>query len=312
MRSQDNADPRNNASAALSWQDLDMTRLGVDIASVDENRKVDWRAARGAGVEYAFLRGTYDTWADPLVKRESVDVEAAEIILGYYAFLVPGPGHPSPEQQVRALRDAVGPLGPGRFPAVLDFEYPHGVAGTGLSRKDLILWCLRAAAAARAIFTVNAIAYSSERVIDGSDSDSLDADASGLDLSGFADMPPWLARYPWPAGQKPRLDVDGLAWPPVPKMWGDAGNVWIHQYMGDSRGLAGFSSTVDLNRFRVLSIGDHGRRVAWTQRRVGAPVDGDFGPITRAAVTSFQVSRGLALTGSVDPATFSHLAWVKP
>jgi peptidoglycan hydrolase-like protein with peptidoglycan-binding domain len=60
----------------------------------------------------------------------------------------------------------------------------------------------------------------------------------------------------------------------------------------------------------------HGHDVSWTQHclwKAGIPgfddhqVDGDFGPITEAALKTFQTRRKLPVTGKVDDATYAAL-----
>ena len=60
-------------------------------------------------------------------------------------------------------------------------------------------------------------------------------------------------------------------------------------------------------RSALVSEGDTGAAVAAVQRQVGVDDDGIFGPITRAAVSSFQKRYGLPVTGSVDARTWTAL-----
>jgi peptidoglycan DL-endopeptidase CwlO len=57
----------------------------------------------------------------------------------------------------------------------------------------------------------------------------------------------------------------------------------------------------------VLRFGSHGRQVAALQRRLEIPADGDFGPITLAAVEAFQRTHGLVVDGQAGPHTLSAL-----
>ena len=56
-----------------------------------------------------------------------------------------------------------------------------------------------------------------------------------------------------------------------------------------------------------LSRGDSGPVVSAVQQAVGTGVDGSFGPLTQAAVTSWQRAHGVAATGVVDAATWRAL-----
>jgi hypothetical protein len=63
----------------------------------------------------------------------------------------------------------------------------------------------------------------------------------------------------------------------------------------------------------LLSLGSKGDDVAFVQGRLvdqgfdPGPIDGDFGPVTDAAVRSFQQARGLDVDGVVGPQTLAAL-----
>ncbi len=280
--------------------------LGIDIASIDGNKPVDWSAARAAGCCFAIFRGTYKTWIDPTWKLEADRARAAGVTVGAYMFPVMNLGAASVHEQVAALHKAIGPILPGDLPPTLDVEFPGGISKTGRSRSDLLSWVREAVAEIRSVFGVWPMIYTSARVWDGQDSDSLHAPAT----PELLECPLWLARYPF----KIRIDavktasqVDALALPPVPVSWG-AANVWIHQYQGDAINFPGFTRTVDLNRFFDLRLGCRGERVKWLQRKVHLQPDADFGPATFKALTDFQRAKNLTPDGIVGPKTFAYLS----
>jgi len=57
----------------------------------------------------------------------------------------------------------------------------------------------------------------------------------------------------------------------------------------------------------VLRMGDTGEDVALLQARLELAPDGDFGPITKAAVIAFQRKNGLFADGIVGPSTWAKL-----
>lgn len=294
--------------------------IGVDVASVDGNKLIDWAAAKAAGCRFAIIRGSYVTWKDPTFRRECDRARAAGIIVGAYLFPVMGVSAPPAATQIQSFVASVGQLTNRDLPPTLDVEFPGGIAKTGRTRKELLQWVREAINGLRTAYGVAPMIYTSARVWDGEDSDSLDADRNGLGEPSpeLLECPLWLARYPYktriPAiGDTPaeRLTVDGLPWPPVPKAWGDADNVWIHQYQGDAIQFPGFSSTADLNRFHPIAIGYKGERVRWLQRRLrmieGTP--GVFELATHEALGEFQRDNGLTPDHVLGPATFAALCW---
>lgn len=286
--------------------------LGIDIASVDGNKPIDWSAAKAAGCRYAILRGAYITQADPTWKHEADRARAAGITVGPYLFPVMAVGAPPPEEQVAAFSSAIGPLSSKDLPPALDVEFPGGIAKTQRSRTELLAWIRTAIAELKKACGVAPMIYTSDRVWDGEDSDALNVDGLGVPVPEVLECPLWLARYPFKA-RIPAItesaQVDALPLPPVPKAWGDSSNLWIHQYQGDALGLPGFSSTADLNRFFDLSRGAKGERVRWLQRKLHLSDDGDFGDTTRDAVIAFQSAQQLTADGIVGPRTFAGLCW---
>ena len=281
--------------------------IGLDYASVDGNKKPDLAAAYKAGARFAFVRGAYGAWSDPTVKRDADDVRESGMVFGAYLFALPGPKHPAPEKQVAAMPALL----PGDFPPALDVEFPAGVAATGMSRAEVLAWVRAAAEAMRRRYGCAPLIYTSKRVWDGHDTDSLGlGSVAALELT---DCPLWLARYPFATRIPPVVNaraVDRLPWAPVPAAWGD-GNLWVHQYQGDAIRFPGFSATTDLNRFKIMGAGETGRRVRWAQRRLRM-LEGDPGVFDHAMlaqVLEFQEREGLVTDGVIGPQTFARLAW---
>jgi GH25 family lysozyme M1 (1,4-beta-N-acetylmuramidase) len=296
--------------------------IGVDYASVDGNIKPDWRAARKAGVNFAILRASFSLYSqsrkqrlimpDPTFQR---DWKTVPVTKGAYMFPEPR-SLVSPEDQVAVFASAVeeaGGLTPNDFPPVLDIEFPGGLtkgktpAQKKVVRKQMLNWMVTAAEALKETYGIWPMLYTSARVWDTDHDDALDADTM-LDIASvLSDCPLWLARYPYKLRTKAVL-TPPEGHPPVPKMWGD-GNYWIWQFQGDATKTPGFSSTVDLNKFNYMKIGEKGNRVKWVQKKIGQKVDGIFGPGTHKALCDFQKKNGLGVDGIVGPGTFATLAW---
>lgn len=272
---------------------------------MDSNAKPDLGAAYEAGVRFAILRGAWGTFKDPVVARDRAALKAARIQFGAYLYL----RHPTkettvaePEEQARMLIAAVGALEPGDLPPTLDIEYGgSGRAGTTLSVPQAIDWAVRAHDTLRQVYET-VMVYTSARVWRD---DLLDAP----DPSGTLGKDPlwiktpyyWVARRQWDT-TKSRLITD------LPRPWRETNNeAWIQQIQGDAVGLPGFNKTVDINLFHSMRLGETSGRVIWVQKRVGAKPDGDFGPLTDAAVRQFQRHNGLTVDGIVGPRTFGHL-----
>lgn len=299
-------------AGAIALQNAIRMYLGIDTASVAGNKAIDWAAAKAAGCRYAIFRGTYVTWPDPTWKREADRARKHGITVGAYMFPVMDRNRPTPEEQVAAFARAVGPLSPGELPPILDVEYSGGIAKTGRTRAELLAWIRAAVAALKQTYGIPPMIYTSARIWDGRDPDSLDVDGLGVPVPELLACPLWLARYPFKSGIKAVLHpthVSSIPLPPVPKAWIDASNVWIHQYQGNAIGFPGCSGAVDMNKFFDLVEGARGERVRWLQRILGISVDGQFGPLTRSAVIEFQKNHQLSPDGVVGPRTFARLCW---
>ena len=283
--------------------------IGIDYAAVDGDAAPDLAAAIAAGVRFAIIRGSYERWPDPTCARDRDAIRTAGLTYGAYMFALPGPAHPTPEEQV-ATFEAGAHLNPGQdLPAVIDIEFPgKGIAATGLSRVELAAWIGRAVAELERRFGCKPMVYTSARVLDDVDADCL----AGAADAALAECPLWLARYALATRQPGRLDADGIPLPPLPRIAGAM--LWAHQYQGDAVRVPGFNATVDLSRWFPLGIGEAGARVQWVHSRLGAaaltPGANEAG--VGAAVRAYQAAHGLTADGVIGPATFARLAWEQP
>lgn len=282
---------------------------GADLADVDEDKNTDWIAAKNAGLSFVFERGNWGTFQDAEPARDRAAIHAAAITYGGYAGPSIGVQYAAPEPQIDSAIAALGLVPFRDFALVFDIEFPHGIAGTGMTLDEIAAWIARADAQCVKRLGVPFIPYSSARVLDGTDTDCLRGVLNKL----LAGRPPWLARYSVARnlpGQTSPDQVEAVAEPPVPAYVGDPHGWMIRQWQGDARHVTGFSSTVDLDKWNRLKPGSSGSFVRWCQARVGASIDGDYGTLTANAVERFQAAHGLPTHGEIDPATGGALTWV--
>lgn len=280
--------------------------IGIDCADVDENLNPDWAKAKAnAGLAYAFVRATFGAASDVAFKQAWPAIKAVGVPRGAYLFLRYGSLHASAEVQAAAFINTVGDLGPGDFPPVIDIEFGgNGRKLNGLGLDDVMKSIRTAWGVLNEHYGTAPMLYTSYRV--------WFEDLDNAPAPDLAESPLWLAKpWPWARNNQPHLDgaffADGQHDPavpvPLPRNW------WIHQYQGDALGFPGFSSTVDLNRFRSTSKGGTGDHVKWLQRRLGLDETGTFDDTVGDAVVAHQTANGLVADGVVGPKTFASVCW---
>lgn len=284
--------------------------IGPDFASVDGNGTPNLAAAKATGaLSFAIVRACEGTWQDPDFAAYWTQLKSAGVTRGAYCLLSFDTSSSwGPESQMQAFYQQLldNGYGPGDLPPIIDLEFPAGRAATGLTAQEALDWFLRAFRALKALLGYAPMIYTSYVV--WTDPASL----ANLPAPELADAPWWVKYWPFAVETLAEIEpaiVDALRAPPCPP---PAGTSWaLQQTQGDAIKYPGFISTVDVNRANVCKLGSRDDFVAWIQRRVGVAADGDYGPLTQAAVRSFQTQSGLVVDGVVGVNTFAHLARVK-
>lgn len=304
--------------------------IGLDYASIDGNLTPNWKALYSLGFRFVLIRANWGAWSDPTPLRDAELAKSAGFTVGYYV----GPKiqkSESPAKQIAAFCNACKIEKFKDFAPVLDIEMPS-VKVTGMSIPQIHDFIMDLEYEVRKVYGVRSIIYSSARVLDGTDTDSL----SGYP---FPDIAPnnflWLARYGVTAKNNPIISNINVPWPPVPKQWGDSSNSWIHQYQGDAV-IPTFTDEhpastdedklwqhsnihqFDLNRFRTTKLGDTGDRIKNIQRlfvnsgicHSSYKIDGVFGDDFNQNLKSFQSKYNLISDGIIGPKTFAALTWL--
>ncbi|HEU4730282.1 MAG TPA: GH25 family lysozyme [Kofleriaceae bacterium] len=295
--------------------DSSLVSLGLDYASVDGNQPPDFAAARKAGARFMIPRAVYGrrvkgqtdpapVFVDPVWARDKEAIRAAGLRRGAYLFVCyerTGVTTPPPEVQAQWYIDHVQLVRGEDFVPMFDVEEASDV----LTANQMYDWTMRVCATLRKHYGAWPAMYTSARVWTENLKDH--------DASDLVECPLWITK-PWPLEVRRPVDRTGAldCTPRTIAKFGDATNYWFYQYQGDGLGWPGFTSTTDVNRFHIVTRGANGTIVRWIQRRVGAGVDGDFGPNTEAAVKKFQRAHGLDDDGIIGPATFAALSWVAP
>jgi peptidoglycan hydrolase-like protein with peptidoglycan-binding domain len=280
-----------------------MAQIGVDVASADSNGTPDWGKATTEGhLRFVGLRVAEGMTPDPWYATYRTQLDGRGIPNFSYLFLKPNTA--SPEDQAKNALDLTGVLNNHYFPLALDVEGDRH----GLTAEQWRDWVVRAKQTIEDALGVPCLLYTSR--VYWIDPDGM----NNLPAPELADCTPWTKYWPYavrsPAVYDPFV-VDQIAPPPAPPPFG---NAWlIQQYQGDGIGYPGFRSTVDMNRTHVMRQGDVNDSVKWVQRRLpGLAIDGDFGPLTKQAVTAFQTIHKIDTDGVVGLQTAQLLAWVAP
>jgi lysozyme len=107
------------------------TVRGIDVSKWQG--EVNWRAVRGAGVRFAFVRVSDGTTVlDPMFARNWKGARAAGVVRGAYQYFRP---EEDPIEQADLLLAHMGPLRAGDLPPALDVEVSGEVAPAELVRR---------------------------------------------------------------------------------------------------------------------------------------------------------------------------------
>lgn len=185
---------------------------GIDVSRWQET--IDWQKVKASGKEFAFIRVSDGlNYPDARFAANWAGAKDAGLLRGAYQFFRPAQ---SAEAQADMMIEAVGALGPGDLPAVIDVEAADGQSSATIVKK-IRIWIERVEAATGRTPIIYA--------------------ASGFwnTLSGtaeFAAFPLWVANYTTKC-------------PSMPSTWGD----WHFWQFTDTGSVSGVSGNVDVNRF---------------------------------------------------------------
>lgn len=111
---------------------------GVDVSEY-QGGSIDWGAVHGSGRQFAIARIGDGLYRDPTFARNWEGIRAAGMIRGAYQFYRP---NRDANAQADIVCAAVGRLGPGDLPAMLDLEADNGVSPAGI-RASIDVWLQR-------------------------------------------------------------------------------------------------------------------------------------------------------------------------
>jgi hypothetical protein len=278
-----------------------MATIGIDTAD-SEIRGANLATSKSVGhLRFLGARCTYGTTPDAGYKATVAVCEANGVAHFPYAYNRWNVA--TPEAQAHSALDAAyGSANPNwhGFPLCIDVEGDRN----GLSAEQAYEWLLRFYNTVKSSIGVDPLIYTSD--VYWRDPDGM----NGHSAPELKNAPCWPKFWPYPVRSPAVYDpavVDWLHFPPVPA-WCEG--TPLTQYQGDGLGYPGLLSTCDMDRILVAKRGDKGNNVKFIQRRIGATVDGDFGPITEQKVKAFQTSRGLTPDAIVGLDTWQALCWV--
>jgi lysozyme len=189
------------------------TLRGIDVSKWQG--EIDWRAVRGAGIRFAYIRVSDGLEApDPLFARNWEDARLAGVTRGAYQYFRP---EEDPEEQADLLLEATGAPRRGDLPPALDVEVADGVEPAELVRR-IERWVRRVRRAAGS----DPVVYTS----------ALTWSALTENSERFRRLPLWVAHH----------DVDC---PNTPGPW----RRWTFHQRSAGAEVAGITGPVDENAF---------------------------------------------------------------
>lgn len=294
--------------------------IGLDIASIDENKLNVPVLTSKAGITFAIIRASVGMFPDRTFALYRKAFADAGIPYGAYAapqYPRPGKTVATAKDQARAIANTVGPLGRYEFPISVDVEFQtDGPRETGMSLTALISWIDEFIVTLRQTYGCAPMIYTSARVFKEC--------LKGAATPQWADCPLWVkgvggSKYLSPymtSIRAPAILSPVLALPPnTPPSWN--GQWFVQQYQGDALHVPGTTSTTDLNKFNMLRRGSAGGAVKWIQRHLAALVPDPMGApfatgvwddAVDVAFGSWQKSMGLVDDRVFGPKSFALMS----
>lgn len=293
----------------------------LDWASGDGNT-ADFAKIKAAGYDVVGLRRSACYWNgrawvmydDTTFRTLAPAARAAGLTAVLYDFGIYAKGAPSPVDQFAFSIKCGEPVPGVDLPPCIDFEWEsfRNLLQSPVAVCNLLTEHVDARRARYGCASV----YTSANEL-------FDLGEPALSHVGGSSVSWTKTAYPVGAGQAPYqgfvplphagdLTSDPHGYYLVPKPWTCAR---MQQTQGDARQIPGLSHQADTGRFFATEPGDVGPLVAEVQRLLDAnhgatlKPDGNYGPMTGAAVRAVQAKYGLPQDGVVEPATFARISW---
>ncbi|MDI3289846.1 GH25 family lysozyme [Polyangium sp. 15x6] len=185
---------------------------GIDVSVWQA--EVNWDQVKGAGIEFAIARVSYGTSKDTWFDTNWSGIKSAGLVRGAYQFFLP---HQDAIAQADLMIDAMGELGPGDLPPVLDVEDMAGQSkSTVVSKMKQWLAHVEAATGAKPIIYTGKYFWQ-----------------DNVASYDFGDYPLWIPNYSFDC-------------PNLPDNYWDQ---WILFQYTDSGSVPGVAGNVDRNAF---------------------------------------------------------------
>ena len=196
---------------------------GLDVSYYQGD--IDWAAVAGAGYQFAITRVNHSTFMDPKFEQNWAGIPAVGMLRGAYQYFEPGE---DVAWQAQVMIDAVGQLGAGDLPAVIDVETDGGLPPAQVAQAvGEWLMLVEAGTGKKPIIYTGKYFWQ-----------------DNVASAEYASYPLWHAQYP-NACQPPSAPPPDCGCANTADQWGDF-LVWQYTSSGSVPGIAG---NVDLNVF---------------------------------------------------------------
>ncbi|MCC6557624.1 MAG: hypothetical protein IT372_32120 [Polyangiaceae bacterium] len=103
---------------------------GIDVSFWQGD--IDWQAVKGTGVAFAIARASYGVSKDTYFDANWAGIKSVGLVRGAYQYFL---ADQDPIAQADVILDAMGPLGPGDLPPVIDVESTEGQSAAVIAGK---------------------------------------------------------------------------------------------------------------------------------------------------------------------------------